>query len=72
MEWKIGDDLIAILNYKGELEHLDPKLFNYQLHIRFPTSKMFASSRIIFIDKDIVYPGDEVRAYIKNYGCQFI
>jgi hypothetical protein len=69
MERKVGDDFIAILKYQAELGHLDPKLFNYQLHIKFPPSKMFFSGRIIFIDKDVMYTGDIVRAYIKILGA---
>ena len=64
---RIGDDFIAILKYKDTADggRKTPALSGYRPQVKFQFTEMQTSGNQSFIDKDIVYPGETVRAYIK-------
>jgi len=62
-----GDDFIAILKYKNTAEggRKTPTSSGYRPQVKFHFTEMQTSGRQTFIDREIVYPGETVRAYIK-------
>lgn len=57
-------DFIALLKYKTTEEggRKTPAKSSYKPLVEFPELKPLTSGEQIFIDKEIVYPGDEVKA----------
>ena len=62
-----GYDFIAILKYKNTADggRNAPALSGYRPQVKFHFTEMQTSGSQVFIDRDIVYPGETVRAYIK-------
>ncbi|HSZ34975.1 MAG TPA: hypothetical protein VK772_16780 [Puia sp.] len=62
-----GDDFIAVLKYKTTEEggRKSPAYSGYRPQVKFHFTEMHTSGRQTFIDREIVYPGETVRAYIK-------
>ena len=59
-------DFIAKLNYLRIEDggRRSPAFSGYRPHIKFPFSESMTSGQQIFLDKERVYPGDEVTAEI--------
>jgi len=62
----LNPDFIAILKYRTAEEggRDKPAFSGYRPHIKFPFSNYLTSGQQKFIDKEIVYPGDTVKAAI--------
>ena len=66
-------DFIAILKYRTTDEggRKTPAFSSYRPQIKFPFSEMQTSGQQTFLNKDIVYPGDEVEAEIAILSVEF-
>jgi translation elongation factor EF-Tu-like GTPase len=66
-------DFIAVLKYKIPEEggRKTPAFSGYRPHIMFPFADFRTSGRQIFINKDVVYPGETVEAEIKIVSTDF-
>lgn len=66
MNWSGGDDFIAILEYRTTADggRSTPASSGYMPQVVFPFTEVQTGGRQKFIDKEIVYPGDTVKAYI--------
>lgn len=67
IKFEKGDDIIAVLKYRTSAEggRKSPAGSGYRPGIQFDFLTTQLSGRQTFIDKEIVYPGDFVNAYIK-------
>ncbi|KKO92476.1 hypothetical protein AAW12_05085 [Sphingobacterium sp. Ag1] len=63
-------DFIALLQYRTTQEggRKTPAFSKYRLQIKFDFDEMQTSGEQTFIDKDTVYPGEEVKAAIRLAG----
>lgn len=69
-----GDaDFIASLTYFSteQSERHTPAFSGYRPQIKFPFSEMQTSGHQVFIDREIVYPGDTVEAEIRILSVDF-
>ncbi len=66
-------DFIAELKYRTTEEggRKTPAQSGYRPQVKFDFTEMQTSGQQIFIDKDIVYPGDTVKAKIRILSPQF-
>jgi translation elongation factor EF-Tu-like GTPase len=73
MDWKDEDDFIAILEYRTTADggRKTPAGSGYRSQVKFPFSEMQTSGRQKFIDKEVTYPGETVKAYIKLLSPHF-
>jgi translation elongation factor EF-Tu-like GTPase len=73
MEWKDEDDFIASLEYRTTANggRKTPAGSGYRPQVKFPFSEMQTGGRQKFIDKELVYPGETVKAYIKVLSPHF-
>lgn len=69
----IQHDFIAILKYKTPSEggRHTPAIFGYRPGIKFGFTHMQTSGQQIFIDKKTVYPGENVKAFIKIVASEY-
>lgn len=66
-------DFLAELKYKTTEEggRETPAKSGYRPHVKFKFSEMLTSGRQIFLDTELVYPGDTIIAEIAIYSPQF-
>jgi translation elongation factor EF-Tu-like GTPase len=66
-------DFIAQLQYKTTEDggRKTPAFSGYRPQIKFPFSEMVTSGQQTFLDKDIVYPGETVKASIRIISIDF-